>query len=86
MGLGNDRWKRILGGFTSIVKKRARRDDEKEAILSSLKQAEVEWKAKEEYFNHATDPDLVDFAIYDIEASRRKYSYLLKKLKKEHNV
>ena len=59
---------------------------EKDAILSSLKQAEKEWKAKEEYFNHATDPDLVDFAIYDIEASRRKYTYLLKKLKKENNV
>lgn len=38
---------------------------------------------KENYFNHATDPDLVDFAIYDIEASRRKYAYLLKLAKEK---
>lgn len=75
--------------FLKLKLKLVGRDDKKddrEVILKSLKEAEKEWKTKEEYFNHATDPDLVDFAIYDIEASRRKYSYLLKKLKKEKNV
>ncbi len=55
-------------------------------MLNSVKEAHREWLAKEEYFNHATDPDLVDFAIYDIEASRRKYTYLLKKVKEEKNM
>ncbi len=53
-------------------------------MLNSVKEAHREWLAKEEYFNHATDPDLVDFAIYDIEASRRKYTYLLKKSKRKN--
>ena len=39
---------------------------------------------EENYFNFATDPDLVDFAIYEIEASKRKYAYLLK-LAKDKN-
>ena len=59
---------------------------EEEELLNSVKEAHREWLAKEEYFNHATDPDLVDFAIYDIEASRRKYTYLLKKVKEEKNM
>ncbi|MBC8590247.1 DUF2508 family protein [Wansuia hejianensis] len=59
---------------------------EEEKIMKSVKRAHEEWKFKEEYFNHAVDPDLVDFAIYDIEASKRKYTYLLKKLKEEQEI
>lgn len=59
---------------------------EEEKMLRSIREAHREWLAKEEYFNHATDPDLVDFAIYDIEASKRKYIYLLKKIKEEKNM
>ncbi|HLR21514.1 MAG TPA: DUF2508 family protein [Tissierellaceae bacterium] len=60
--------------------------NEKERLIRSAKEAHKEWLAKEEYFNDVTDPDLVDFAIYDIEASKRKYTYLLKKVKKEKNM
>lgn len=45
-----------------------------------------EWKEKEEYFRFVSDSDLVDFAIYDIEASKRKYRYLLKKFEKKGKV
>jgi hypothetical protein len=31
------------------------------------------------YFESAKDPELVDFAIYEMEAARRKYMFLLKK-------
>ena len=34
---------------------------------------------RENFFNNVNDPDLVDYAIYDVEAARRKYQYLLKK-------
>lgn len=55
-----------------------------EQMLENIYRAQKEWQEKEDYFNFATDPDLVDFAIYDIEASKRKYAYLLK-LAKENN-
>ena len=53
-------------------------------MLESIQRAQKEWEDKENYFNFVTDSDLVDFAIYDIEASKRKYAYLLK-LAKEKN-
>ena len=62
-------------------RKSRQKDDE---MLESIQRAQKEWMDKENYFNFATDPDLVDFAIYDIEASKRKYAYLLK-LAKEKN-
>lgn len=61
-------------------KKSGQKDHE---MLEKIHRAQKEWMDKENYFNFATDPDLVDFAIYDIEASRRKYAYLLKMAKEE---
>lgn len=55
-------------------------------MLQSIKDAHREWLSKEEYFNFALDNELVDYAIYDAEASKRKYIYLLNKLKKEKNM
>jgi len=40
---------------------------------------------KEEYFQWATDPDLVEHAIYELKASKIKYIYLLKKAKELAN-
>ena len=48
--------------------------------------AHRQWMEKEEYFRCVSDSDLVDFAIYDMEASKKKYMYLLKNFKKERNV
>ena len=33
------------------------------------------------YFENVVDHDLVDYAIYKVEASRRKYMYMLKQAK-----
>lgn len=59
---------------------------EEEVIIRSIREAQEEMESKEKYFNHATDPDLVDYAIYDIETSKKKYNYLLKMLKKGNNM
>ena len=40
-----------------------------------------EWKAAENYFNSIQDQDLVEYALYELEASRRKYEYLMRKLR-----
>lgn len=79
----------LLHNLISLIDKYngyKKKDAKEEDILESIREAREEWLSKEEYFNHATDPDLVDFAIYDIEASKRKYAYLLKKVREEKNV
>ncbi len=40
-----------------------------------------EWKAAENYFNSIQDQDLVEYALYELEAARRKYEYLMRKLR-----
>lgn len=36
------------------------------------------WKDAERYFDNVSDPELIGFAAYEIEAARRKYLFLLK--------
>lgn len=77
----------MLSKRINIIKERINHKKVKEKntqMLESIHKAQKEWLEKENYFNFATDPDLVDFAIYEIEASKRKYAYLLK-LAKEKN-
>ena len=49
------------------------------AYAKEVKKAYADWQAAENYFDNVADPDLVDFAIYDIEAAKKKYVYLLRK-------
>lgn len=41
------------------------------------------WKSAMEFYENVKDPDLIEFAIYDMEAARRKYVFLLKQSKRE---
>ncbi len=47
-------------------------------MLQAVEQARREWVTARLYFESVTDPDLVDHAIYSIEAAERKYMYLLR--------
>ncbi len=49
-----------------------------------VKKAYADLKAAENYFDNVGDPDLIDFAIYDIEAAKKKYAYMLKKARQEY--
>lgn len=59
------------------------KEDNKDNLTNVIKLAHKEWKEKEMLLDEVTDPDLIDFAIYEVEASKIKYTYLLKKYKKE---
>lgn len=49
------------------------------AELSALiERARLEWLAAQNKFDTVTDPDLVDHAIYAIQAAERRYVYLLR--------
>ena len=42
-------------------------------LKEEARRALAAWKAAEEFLNHASDPALVDFAIHDLEAAKKKY-------------
>lgn len=54
-------------------------DDEKPQIMQAVDEALQQWERARSYFNDVTDPDLIDHAIYEIEAAERKYVYLLRR-------
>lgn len=56
---------------------------EEKELLDNLRSAFNEWKSKEIYFQCVCEPDLVDLAIYEIEASKIKYTYFLKKAREK---
>lgn len=49
------------------------------SLNDEIKKAHEELLSAEKYFQSVTDPDLVDHAIFTMEAARRKFVYLLKK-------
>jgi len=56
-------------------------DREMSAFAAEVKKAHDAWQAAENYFDNVADPDLVDFAIFDMEAAKKRYAYMLKKAK-----
>lgn len=50
-------------------------------FLASVETARREWLVARAYFDSVTDPDLIDHAIFSIEAAEKKYMYLLKRAK-----
>lgn len=54
-----------------------------------VRKALEEWQAAQAHFDAvagASDPDLVDHAVYHLEAARRKYMYLLKQVQKARGL
>ena len=48
-------------------------------LVDDLEQAWREWRHARLYFNNVTDPDLIDYAIFNMGATEKKYIYLLKR-------
>ncbi len=57
---------------------------EANSFADEVRQAYADWQAAANYFDNVADPDLVDFAIFDMEAARKKYVYMLKKAREYH--
>ncbi|MDD2215540.1 MAG: DUF2508 family protein [Eubacteriales bacterium] len=56
---------------------------ERERLFAEIREAENAWKLAEGRFNEATDPDLINFASYDIMAAKSRYEYLIKRAKRQ---
>lgn len=50
-------------------------------LLEGIEVAKKEWNDAYNYFNEVTDPELIEYATYLIETTRRKYIYLVRKSK-----
>lgn len=56
---------------------------EEQEILNQIRKAHAEWQTAINLFNYSTDPDMVEYGIYNIEAAEKKYVCLLKRARKE---
>lgn len=65
--------------FIDSIKKSEEMDIEK--MHQALAQAKHEWEFAQSYFDSVSEPDLVEFAIYNQKAAEQKYEYLLKQAK-----
>ncbi|MEW6243844.1 MAG: DUF2508 family protein [Bacillota bacterium] len=59
--------------------------DKTEEYVAAVNQAWRQLQVAREYFNNVSDPELVDHAIYRMQAAQLHYIYLLKKAK-EHQI
>lgn len=48
-------------------------------LLKEIEMAKSEWEYSLKRFNDVSDPDVVDYIVYYIIASERRYMYLLNK-------
>lgn len=56
----------------------SRRIDENQELLKTIIIAKQEMSDAQSYFDSVVDPELVDHAIYKMEAAKSQYAYLLK--------
>jgi hypothetical protein len=72
-------WRGWLGRWTQTDVRRMQ--EEERALRRQMEAAKREMEAAEAYFQNVTDPELVDHAIYTMEAAKRKYLYLYRQLR-----
>lgn len=55
----------------------------KKEICLYIEDAKKEWEDARNLFNEIKDPDLIDYAVYAIQAAEKKYIYLYKQAKSD---
>lgn len=53
----------------------------KDEMFTNIESAKKEWEDAKNIFENVSQPELVDYAIYKVEAAEQKYIYLLKQYK-----
>jgi hypothetical protein len=71
----------------TLTQQSAQSEKDKEYALSTLvAKAHRDWLEAQALFNEVKEPDLIDHAIYAMEATERKYRFLLKQAKQEKAI
>ncbi|MEL7648850.1 MAG: YaaL family protein [Sedimentibacter sp.] len=66
----------ILGMFKQSKKEKPKND-----CYINIENAKKEWEDAKNIFENVSEPDLVDYAIYNVDAAEKKYIYLLRQIK-----
>ena len=61
-------------------------DAQSRELLKDVWEAWQDWQGAINYFENADGPEMVDFAIYNLEAKRRRYMVLVNKAKEKMNM
>lgn len=64
-----------------LVRKEDRTAEYVQSWRKAAEQARLDWIYANKYYEDLTDTDLIDYAIYMILASERKYMYMIRKIK-----
>lgn len=64
--------------------KQPKKENVNNDLYINIENAKREWEDAKNIFENVSQPDLVDFAIYKVEAAERKYVYLLRQIKNEN--
>ena len=78
-----DKYKIFNNSLQTMAKNLTSKKDENRDFMQNLKKAQWDWQKSQIFFQNVSDPDLVDYAIYKMEASRLKYIYLLKQAREK---
>lgn len=68
----------------AVGRKRGRnlRQEERRCLMEGVAQTRVQLNQAYAQFNLHSDPDLVDACVYEINALRSRYSYLVRQVKR----
>lgn len=73
-------WQGWLGFGNAVELRRAQAEEQR--LRQEVEAAHREMEVAERYFHAVTEPELVDHAIFAMEAARRKYLYLYRQLRR----
>jgi hypothetical protein len=51
--------------------------EEKDELMEKILLAKNEWEYANRFFHEAIEPEIIDIAIFQLDAAERKYMYLL---------
>ncbi|SHJ40086.1 YaaL family protein [Lutispora thermophila] len=71
--------KQFLNIIPRLVRKKKKNNYEE--FFAAIAKARQEWYDAQNYFENVVEEDLVDHAIYKMEAAKSKYVYMIKQAK-----
>lgn len=82
-----ERQKGLKSRVTNWLRGRGTAQEEPTALdklRTELEAARKEWAIAQRHIDYVSEPELIDHAIYYLEAAERKYGYLLREAKKRY--
>ena len=76
-------WRNMQGVLDRMLDSRLPAPKQLPGLPDTVEQARQEWLAAQSYYDSVTDTDLIDHAVYLMQAAEKKYIYLLKQARQK---